>query len=263
MDKLNRLSKELTSSFESRTNWIEVLSAINQALPSDERIKGDSVDPNEIPFSDRREIYLESIETKFFKDVAEWYAANKPAFDAQFDKASSEEDGEVKTVKKAAQKAGQDKEAELKGPGWVIEISGYHFHNSSDKIMELGSGVGRSFVINEFLSNFFKEVSFPGQENAIQGGGTYKFEDFGIYLPTLITDFETRKVELPLTVAVNDRANVDMEEVVQYDFIIQMAWVPRSPRERFEARKKREEEDAKKKEADEKAAETAAQKEGN
>ena len=202
--------------------------------------------------------------TKFFKDIADWYGANKPTFDAQFDKGSEDEGGEVDDVKKAAQKAGKDKAAELKGPGWVIEINGYHFHNSSEQIMNLGLGVGRTYVINSFLSNFFKEVEFPGDENAIVGGGKYKFEDFGIYLPTLITDNETRMVELPLSVAVSERAKVEVESVEQYDFIIQMAWIPRTPRERYDAKEKREAEEEKKREAEEKAAEAAAKKkEGN
>ena len=67
MEKLNRLSKELTSSFESRANWIEVLWAIQEALPDDERIEGDSVDPKQIPFKDRQEIYVESIENEIFQ----------------------------------------------------------------------------------------------------------------------------------------------------------------------------------------------------
>ena len=263
MDKLNRLSKELTSSFESRTNWIEVLAAIKQALPIDDRITAEVVDPKQIPFKDRREIYVESIETKFFKDIAQWYGANKPTFDAQFDTASVESDGDVKSVKKAAEKAGKDKEAELKGAGWVIEITGYHFHNSSDQVMSLGHGVGRSYVINSFLKKFFEEVKFPGDENAIVGGGTYKFEDFGIYLPTLITDYETESVELPLGVAIDQRSKVEIETVEQYDFIIQMAWIPRSPKERYDAKIKREAEEAKKKEAEEKAAADKAKQEGN
>ena len=264
MEKLNRLSKELTSSFEGRTNWIEVLSAIQQALPEDKKISGDSVDPKQVPFKNRQEIYIESVETKFFKDIAEWYSANKPTFDAQFDQGTEEEgSGDVKIDKKAAAKAGDDKAEDLKGAGWVIEITGYHFHNGVEKIMLMDDGVGRTYLINSFLSNFFKEAEFPGDENAIVGGGSYKFEDFGIYLPTLITDYETRKVVLPLSVAVGARAKVETEEVEQYDFIIQMAWVPRSPRERFEAKQIREEEEAKKREAEEKAAAAAAKKDKN
>ena len=39
----------------------------------------------------------------------------------------------------------------------------------------------------------------------------------------------------------------------RYDFTIQMAWIPRTPRERFEAKQKREEEEAKKRKEEEAA----------
>ena len=48
--------------------------------------------------------------------------------------------------------------------------------------------------------------------------------------------------------------NTKTEEVKKYDFVIQMAWIPRTPMERYEAKIKREEEQAKKDEAAAKAA---------
>ncbi len=260
LNKLNRLSKELTSSFESRSRWIEVLSAIYQALPVDERLQDkDVIDPSEVRFNDREEIYLESIETKFFKDINEWYKNNQPLYDAQFDEESdANKAGEVEAVKQQAKQAAQATEAEVKGPGWVIEITGYHFHNSSDKVIRSEYGTGRTYVINRFLSNFFKDVTFPGEENANQGGGSYKFEDFGIYLPTIVSNYDFKDVELTYG-ELDDRGNpTETEAVRQYDFIIQMAWIPRSPRERFEAKQKRETEEAKKREAEEAAAAAAA-----
>ena len=251
MGKLNRLSAELTSSYKQRTSWIEVLSAINQALPRDPRLEGDSADPEKIKFEDRKEIYLESIETKYFTEIEKWYEANKPAFDGQFDKKSEDNEGAdaVKDVKKSAKKASANKEAAVKGNGWVIELRGYHFHNSKNMVFDQNSG--RTYLIKAFLSKFFGEVEFPGAENPVVGGGKYKFEDFGIYLPTLVSNFPSEPVELNY----GDEENPKLESVNQYDFIIQMAWVPKTPRERFEARTKREEEMKKQQEAEAAAAE--------
>ena len=44
LEKLNKLSVELTSSFKQRTSWIEVLSAIHQAVPQDPRMVSEKED---------------------------------------------------------------------------------------------------------------------------------------------------------------------------------------------------------------------------
>ena len=92
-------------------------------------------------------------------------------------------------------------------------------------------------MINTFLSKFFGEVNFPGAENAAVGGGSYKFEDFGIYLPTLVSNYDYVDEELTW----GGEENGTTETVKAYYFIIQMAWTPKTPRERFEAKTIREE----------------------
>lgn len=256
LQKLNQMSAELTASYNQRTSWIEVLSAINQTLPKDPRLTDDSVDPETIKFEDRKEIYLESIETKYFTEIEKWYAANKERFDSQFDRKTEDNQASeaVKDVKKQASQAGANKEEAVKGHGWVIEIRGYHFHNSPNKVIDQESG--STYLIKEFLSKFFGEVEFPGLENAAVGGGKYKFEDFGIFLPTLVSNY----VAEPVTLEYGEDNSI-VEEVKQYDFTIQMAWTPKSPRERFEAKQKREEEMKKMEEAE--AAKAAKEKANN
>ena len=82
LEKFNVIAKELSSSIEGRASWIEVYSALYQALPRDEAIedtlKGQppealSVDPNDFPFAGRKEIYIDHIETEFHKDLGSWY----------------------------------------------------------------------------------------------------------------------------------------------------------------------------------------------
>ena len=80
LNKLNLLAEELVSASEEKSTWIEIQSAIYQALPKDPRLEGlESVDPNEIGFEDREEIYIDYIETKFYKDLSEWFANIKPS----------------------------------------------------------------------------------------------------------------------------------------------------------------------------------------
>ena len=249
LEKLNRLSAELTSSFSRRSAWVEVLSAVYQALPRDERLTGNSADPKAVKFNDREEIYLDSLESKYFEEIGDWYTANKPTYDSQFDAGGNEEKKGDESVKKKASKAGANKEGDVKGAGWVIEIQGYHYHNSNEQVVK--GNADKNFLINSFLKKFFEDVNFPGPENAVVGGGDYKFEDFGIYTPTIVTNNEPENEILNLS---DDEESTDFEEVKRYDFVIQMAWVPRSPRERFEAKTKRKEEEDKQKAAEEAAA---------
>ena len=246
LEKLNRLSGELTSSFSRRSGWVEVLSAIYQAVPQDERIEGGTVDPKKVKFNDRKEIFLDSIESKFFEEIGDWYTENKPRYDSQFGSGGSSEEEDVK--KKASQ-AGAEKEDDVKGQGWVIEIRGYHYHNSPKAVYERNSG--KTFLIKNFLANFFEDVEFPGDENGVVGGGLYKFEDFGIYTPTIVTNVDPEPEVLNLG---GSEDSTDVEEVIRYDFVIQMAWVPRSPKERFDAKVIREEELKKQQEAEAAAA---------
>ena len=256
MGKLNRLSIELTSSFSRRSAWVEVLSAIYQALPQDKRLEGDNADPKAVKFNDREEIYLDGVESKFFEEIGEWYTTNKPTYESQFDHEEGSKDGDVdEAVKQQASKAEANTEGDVKGAGWVIEIQGYHYHNSNKQV-SIGDA-DKNFLIKKFLKKFFEEASFPGPENPIVGGGDYKFEDFGIYAPTIVTNNEPVPEVLYLS---DEEDSTDSEEVRRYDFVIQMAWIPRSPRERFEARTKRKEEEDKQKAAQEAAAAKEEQK---
>jgi type IV pilus assembly protein PilM len=73
------------------------------------------------------------------------------------------------------------------GPGWVIEIKGHHYHNSSEAMMQKDSR--RAFLLRTLLKSLNEgTVTFPGENNKVQGGGEYRLSDFGLYFPTLINE---------------------------------------------------------------------------
>jgi len=63
--KLNMLGAELSSASDSKTQWMEMYSAIFQALPKDPAVEElrkqgiSSVNPAEFPFAGRKEIYID------------------------------------------------------------------------------------------------------------------------------------------------------------------------------------------------------------
>ncbi len=276
-DKLDLISQELVSASEDKGGWIEVYSALYQAFPEDPTIKESleagiqTVDPREYKFEDRKEIYIDHIESVFHEDLSTWVSTIKPVFDKQF--AVSEE------VLVAAQEAGvttddveldvdsEDSEAEgglSDTPGWVIEIRGHHFHNSRKSMAELN--FGKRFVVSTLINNLLTkaDVKLPANDDPDR---MFKYSDLGILYPTITrTSPLTSKMVVydPTASAIDTKTRrttgnrqpivaskkTDPEEekdvtaeasfkVKEYNFVVQMAWVPRSPEDRLLAREER------------------------
>ena len=265
LEKINRLASELVSSSEDKTSWTEIQSAIYQALPKDPRLENlESVDPNEVPFEDRKELYLDHIETKYFKDVGEWLSTVKPIHDTMFESTQEEITALLKPIKDAAAEADKETAEELTGSGWVIEIKAHHFHNSDQQVLKRNAD--KTYVMQTLMTKLIDgTVQFPGAADAVAGGGEYKFQDFGIYYPTLVSSGEREKQTIGFRQDSIGREADDSEgagrlgsgsggdqggdgtyDVYRYDFTVQMAWIPRSPKERFDAKTTREAAEAEK-----------------
>lgn len=280
LDKLTRLSQELKASSKAKSTWIEMLSALSQALPRDAAIRemaeGNDfprIDPKSLDFKNREEIYIDHIESKYVKDLGEWQTSVQPNHDlmlANFleDLRQSEEDTE--DAEKATEKGEDEKSALDKQAGWVIELRAHHFHNG----VEFMADSDRAYVLRTMISKLLNgEVQMP------TAGGVpemFKFSDFGLYYPTLVAEAEPTPSQVVFYFEQNQSSQTptgDAEEetpaeksgplvsnVNRYDFIIQMAWIPRSPIERDELKQVRVEAELA---AAEKAAEAAANEQNN
>ncbi len=257
LDKINRLNRELVSASENKTSWIELQSALVQALPRDERIEekraaGEAaIDPFEIPFEDRRELYIDYIDTLPVRDVAAWLSQAKPIYLNQFEVDISPADvGRFREAQKAAEEAAQDDQSELSGQGLIVEIKGRHYHNSRQALEKREAA--RAFVLATFINQLINgEVVLPGADNEIEGGGRYKYADFGIIYPTIVSADDTPK---PYQITYAGPRTVDAEgtdtsadakdstaifNVSKFEFTVQLIWIPRTPAERFKAREDR------------------------
>ena len=201
LEKFNVIAKELSSSIEDRASWIEINSAIYQALPRDEeiakRLEGQpqealSIDPKEYPFAGRKEIYVDHIETKFHKDLSTWHTTIEKIFANQgarktesFGKADpagadAEQDAAATTATTAASPStgpvapmAEGQTAPLGGiPGWVIEIKAHHFHN--EDVMNNEVDYVRSTILKNLLTG---TVKLPE--------GDFTYSDIGIWFPTI------------------------------------------------------------------------------
>jgi type IV pilus assembly protein PilM len=172
LTKVINIGEELVGNVDRRLLWLEMLKAISQALPTTDftvlngkptdYVPGTIPDHKEYPIDQRKEIYVEYIESEYFPDLTTWikdpavlakYAEerriaeeNAPAAPAAEDAAAPPADGQTPPVDAAppvapAPGAADDAfaadintilaEDNPDKSGWVIEIRGHHFYNKS------------------------------------------------------------------------------------------------------------------------------------
>ena len=336
LDKFNKIATELASATEKKATWIEFYAALSQAFPEDPRVKAqkdagiDRISPDDIPFLDREELYIDHVESKFFPELQYWLNNVKDIFknmhqvtkngeivpledpvqDAESDEFAVEEaidaiDESVIDISDGSWGGGGDEgeievptmEGELGGQsGWVIEIKGHHFHNSEKALAELNQG--KSFLTKTLIdtllykTDVFVPTNDPDKE--------FSYSDLGITFPTITNSIPRAERTIifdPTAVGVGDGSadgsdggggsskfggmsggmsgmsgpggpggpgggagamSSDVDEkhahkVWEYKFVVQMAWTPRSEKERLAARAER-----RKAEAEAAAAEEAA-----
>ncbi len=195
LKKLNLITKGLSSATDNKTLWMEMYSALFQALPKDPKIEAlraegiTSVSPQEVPFAGRSEIYIDHLETKYFPDLAEWYENIKDIYVRQTlsgeelramvgggDEDSADMDDDDSYYSDEDVEGGGPSNEMSNKAGWVIEIQAHHFHNfigDESKISE--ADYVRQTLINSILN---KDVTLPD--------GVYKYSDLGVSFPTIV-----------------------------------------------------------------------------
>jgi len=276
--KLNMLGAELSAASDSKTQWMEVYSAIFQALPKDPTVEElrkqgiSSVNPAEFPFAGRKEIYIDHLESMYYANLGRWYGEVKDVYARQTAETiaggltqtdEGEADEEEMEEDSFDDEEGQSS-SELSGePGWVIELQAHHFHNFKGDTSVLSD-------LDYVRSTIVKELS---DGDVVLPDGTYKFSDLGVTFPTVVRadermtekfiEFDPAEAREALNEFGNrgkrmrggmsdrsDKRLADNETTFSanlYSFVVQMAWQPRSPEQRNEAREARlqkEKEDA-------------------
>ena len=218
LERLNRLSREVTSASEQKSAWLDLQAALAQSFPKDPRIEAakaegaSRIEPSEIPFQDRKELYVDHIESVYFDDITAFESTIKKFYDRMCTDFEAE-------VKKALE-GGEDLEADAgvdsfaanepqlqlglgkglgKGKGfgsiaatassvadaptdggWVIEIKGHHFNNSPDEVAKLNAQ--KIYIMKTLIYNlrFKDDVQIPGLP------GKFTYSDLGISYPTIV-----------------------------------------------------------------------------
>lgn len=249
-ENINQIGKHLVGGVEGRLIWLEALKVINEALP---REIGDERPAN---VEHRRELHIRALDCYYVPDLAVWFAGVKQWYQSPAGaqpqtaptNAPAENGGNGTASPSSVPGDGEPAEASAaegpSGPGWVIQLIGYHHHNDLNKF---GSrGIGPEYVRNEFIAKLqnskFKLPRMNEQGEIVVEEIAAK--EMGLDYITLIDPRKIEKVQIPDPnlppgaaktggEATTTTGSSGMIDVMQFNFRIEMCWKKTPPTERY------------------------------
>jgi type IV pilus assembly protein PilM len=234
----NDIGASLVGNVDGRLLWLEMLEAVDQCLPSDPADKRSSI---EIP--DREEIHIQELECEYFADLASWYSAGISARIKEDMPAAAAAVADQPPAAPAAGLPPSDQapapgagppaaappaeDPGPSGPGWVIQLRGYHYHNR-----DLLTG-GPVYVRDGLIKNLREaEISLPGKDGKLT---KVPIKDLGIGYPVLVRS--PSLVSDPIPDPNEDDAPPPTKagivppvrktlELKRFNFYLQFAWKP-------------------------------------
>jgi type IV pilus assembly protein PilM len=101
-DEIKKIGENLQSNVDGRLLWLEVIKAVDSALPRDERPAEERKETVE-DVAQRPELHIESVDCEYFEDVAPWYTSILPQYVAAKKEAGQEVSAELSAEAEAAE----------------------------------------------------------------------------------------------------------------------------------------------------------------
>ena len=176
--------------------WLELFRAINQALPRDKDFQPGVIrNPEDKPFNQRSDLYIEAIETQHFEDLTTWfdedikkrYLLSQPWLQQQAQAAAAA--AAADTGAAGTEPASNLEVTGPEGDGWVIEIRGYHYFNK-----DLRSSRAQH-VRNTLIRNLAQQkVRLPRGNGDLE---TFTMAELGVGYALLLSDGTSSKEKIP------------------------------------------------------------------
>ncbi len=271
LEYLNELGKQVSGNAERRLTWLEVVRAVNSLIPRNQYADGKLPSPIDVPFKDRTDFHITEIETKKYADVKEWWTEDLA-------KRYREEMTDWSRIMGREVPAELATDAGPSGPGWVIQLRGFHYFNDPERAGLEGSNHVRKYLTSSFLGvdpdGNPKPIVIPDPRNPDQTV-TFTPQQMGLIYPLLLDDNEPIETSVPnpdydpeaamATRAANplipgqpsvttgtDPTEMPSLQVRKLEFVFQVVWQEKSLAERLaaqEAARKAAEEEAAKEQA--------------
>ena len=231
-----------------RFQSLDMLRAVQALLPRDP--------PGKVPDNpaDRNELHITAIDCQYFPDLATWFTAVQQQWNETHagDEADAAAGGEAPadgTEPPPADPAatpvpGAEAAAAAPvgptGPGWVVQLVGYHYHNEDHHKPDEGAQFVRSTLVKGLLGEGDEVVVSAGP----LAGQAVPVKELGIGYPVIVEASPVRTVRVPKegAAAPGDLApprpdlvpGAGQPEEAQlalrrFDFVVQFAWQPVSP----------------------------------
>ena len=217
-----------------RFQMLDMLRAVESLLPRDPPGK-----PAPHP-ADRNELHIDSLDMQYFPELATWFAGAKRQWEETHSVGGATAAPPAPPPPPAEGAEGAPAEAAPgataqvgpKGPGWVVQIKGYHFHNEDRHKPEEGEQFLRSSLVQPLLGNGDEVLVSAGP----LGGRRVPVTELGIGYPIIVESPKVQKVQIQkakptATPTGGPAAPADAEtvELKRYDFTLQFAWQPTTP----------------------------------
>ena len=194
---LNTMGREVSGNAERRLKWLEVIKAINAAIPRTEYPDGKTPTPKELPYSQRTDIHVTQADTKHYEDLAEWWTEEVQKRYREEMRSWARVTGYKYVEDKEEFEAELEAETGPSGPGWVIELHCYHYYNDPNNRGEIESDHVRKVMTTSFLNNTVKLPTGRKDANGEDIMETFTLEEMGLQYPLLLDDDRAKPTSIP------------------------------------------------------------------
>lgn len=253
------MGEALVSNVEGRVRWLELAKALNAVVPRDPRKAAEREETKE-DIESREEIHIAAMDQQHFEDVgSEWWDLVESTYWDQKNRSPDEAGGDAlaEDTDVAADGTAEEEGASLSGPGWVVQLTGFHYHNADQRDQTAG------FVQRTLIKNLEEQtVELPDGPNGEMV--EVRLTDLKISRPFIFQDKKiTTEIRDPEMEQLGGAAGApgamrrprptfsefegrgpggeDEEppeptqiELRKYEFVVQFAWQPTTRRERLE-----------------------------
>lgn len=206
---LNGLGAEVSGNTERRLKWLEILKVINALIPrpdADKIAPGTTPSPIEFPYSERKDIHITSVDSRHLDDLATWWTPNvqnhyKAELRVLGDLTGRPATGETQNPDGGAATSSNEAAVDLEpltGPGWIIELSGFHYYNDNqkDRLYSRNMHV-RKYLMTAFLDQAVR-LPVGTDENGNEIFEEFTTQEMGLHYPMLVEEANVTFEEIPL-----------------------------------------------------------------
>ncbi len=183
---LKEIGNEVSGNSERRLLWMEMQKAVMAMVPRTDYPDGKLPSPQEVPFEDRKDIYITSLDTRYYEDLSSWFDERRANHyvEEMRNWAKLTDNPLPESFDEGATPVGPE------GPGWVIELRGYHDYNSTERVGFEGNNHIRRTLMHNFLTG---QVQLPDVDGNLH---TFTMQELGIAHPMLISDNRPEEVSV-------------------------------------------------------------------